>query len=55
MSFPVPGDAIEQSLDLNRHLVYNRAATFFLRVDGNTPTDGEVQAGDLLIVDRLSA
>jgi DNA polymerase V len=52
MSFPVPGDAIEQSLDLNRHLIHNPAATFFLRVEGDIQADQEVQPGDLLIVDR---
>ena len=52
MSFPVPGDAIEQSLDLNRHLIHNPAATFFLRVEGDIQADQEVQSGDLLVVDR---
>lgn len=52
MGFPVPGDAIEQSLDLNRHLVSNPAATFFMQVTGDMVTDAEVQPGDLLIVDR---
>ncbi|NEQ46100.1 MAG: DNA repair protein [Leptolyngbya sp. SIOISBB] len=52
MGFPIPGDAIEQSLDLNRHLVHNSAATFFMRVGGDMVSEGEVQAGDLLIVDR---
>jgi DNA polymerase V len=55
MGFPVPGDAIEQSLDLNRYLVSNRAATFFMRVDGDVHTNGDVQPGDLLIVDRSLA
>jgi DNA polymerase V len=52
MGFPIPGDAIEQRLDLNRHLVHNSAATFFMRVEGNTVADGEVGPGDLLVVDR---
>ena len=29
MGFPVPGDAFEQSLDLNRQLVKNPAANLF--------------------------
>lgn len=52
MSFPVPGDAIEQSLDLNRHLVHNPAATFFMKVEGDRVTDAEVCPDDLLVVDR---
>lgn len=55
MGFPIPGDAIEQSLDLNRYLVHNSAATFFMRVEGDMVTDGEVQTGDLLMVDRSLA
>ncbi len=35
MGFPVPGDAIEPSLDLNRHLIANPAATFIMRVEGD--------------------
>lgn len=52
MGFPIPGDAIEQSLDLNQHLIHNPAATFFMKVEGDIQTDGEVQQGDLLVVDR---
>lgn len=52
MSFPIPGDAIEQSLDLNQHLIHNPAATFFMRVEGDMATDQEVHPGDLLVVDR---
>jgi DNA polymerase V len=52
MAFPVPGDAIEQSLDLNQHLIHNPAATFFMRVEGDMVADQEVQPGDLLVVDR---
>ncbi len=52
MGFPVPGDAIEQSLDLNRHLIHNPASTFFMRVEGDMVADAEVHPGDLLIIDR---
>ena len=52
MSFPVPGDAIEQSLDLNRHLIHNPAATFFMKATGDWVADAEVCPGDLLVVDR---
>jgi DNA polymerase V len=52
MAFPVPGDAIEQSLDLNQHLIHNPAATFFMRVEGDMAVGQDVQPGDLLVVDR---
>jgi len=52
MGFPVPGDAIEQSLDLNHHLIHNPAATFFMRVEGDMVAGQAVQPGDLLVVDR---
>jgi len=52
MGFPVPGDAIEESLDLNRHLVHNPAATFFMKVEGDAAADASVLPGDLLVVDR---
>jgi len=52
MGFPVPGDAFEQSLDLNRQLVKNPAATFFMQVEGDLQPNHEVQPGDLLVVDR---
>lgn len=52
MGFPVPGDAFEQSLDLNQYLIQNPASTFFMRVDGEVETNGNVQLGDLLVVDR---
>lgn len=55
MGFPVPGDAIEQSLDLNQHLIHNPAATFFMQVKGDMAADQEVQPGDLLVVDRSQA
>jgi DNA polymerase V len=52
MAFPTPGDAIEQSLDLNHHLIHNPAATFFMRVEGDMAVGQEIQPGDLLVVDR---
>jgi DNA polymerase V len=52
MGFPVPGDAIEQSLDLNQHLIHNPAATFFMRVEGDMVVGQDVQPGDLLVVNR---
>lgn len=51
--FPSPADDyIEQSLDLNTHLVDHPAATFFLHVSGDSMTGAGIFDGDLLIVDR---
>jgi len=51
--FPCPAeDFIEGSLDLNRHLIDHPAATFFLRVSGDSMTGAGIYADDLLIVDR---
>ena len=52
MGFPIPGDAIEQRLDLNQYLIKRSAATFLMRVDSAIATHDDVQSGDLLIVDR---
>lgn len=52
MGFPIPGDAIEQRLDLNQYLIKRSAATFLMRVDSAMATHDDVQSGDLLIVDR---
>ena len=45
-------DYLEHSLDLNRHLVRNPAATFFVRMSGDSMLQAGIHAGDLLIVDR---
>jgi DNA polymerase V len=51
--FPSPADDyVEQKLDLNEHLVQHPAATFFVRVEGNSMVDAGIQSGDILIVDR---
>jgi len=51
--FPSPAeDFIEGSLDLNRHLIEHPAATFFLRVSGDSMTGAGIYPDDLLIVDR---
>ena len=51
--FPSPAaDYEEGRLDLNKHLVKNPAATFFVRVSGDSMTGAGVHDGDLLIVDR---
>jgi len=51
--FPSPAeDFAEGPLDLNRHLVRHPAATFFVRVKGDSMTGVGIYSGDLLIVDR---
>jgi DNA polymerase V len=51
--FPSPAeDYIEGKLDLNQHLIVNPAATFYVRVSGNSMTGAGIFCGDLLIVDR---
>ena len=51
--FPSPAeDYIDSTLDLNTHLIENPAATFFLRVSGDSMTGAGIHSGDLLLVDR---
>jgi len=51
--FPSPADDHqEDSLDLNEHLVKHPAATFFVRVEGDSMTGAGIHHGDLLVVDR---
>lgn len=51
--FPSPAeDYAEQHLDLNTHLIQHPAATFFLRVSGDSMVKAGIFNGDLLIVDR---
>ncbi|EXJ16933.1 LexA family protein [Imhoffiella purpurea] len=51
--FPSPADDdIEATIDLNEHLVQHPAATFFVRVQGESMTGAGIHDGDLLVVDR---
>ncbi len=51
--FPSPAeDYIEGKLDLNQYLVKHSAATFFVKVTGNSMIDAGIHDGDILIVDR---
>ena len=51
--FPSPAaDYEEDKLDLNKHLIKNPAATFFVRVTGDSMTGAGIHSGDLLVVDR---
>src|SRR5215210_4284761 len=52
--FPSPAeDWIEGRLDLNRHLIRHPAATFYLRVIGDSMSD-DIREGDILVVDRAA-
>lgn len=51
--FPSPAeDYFEKQLDLNEWLIKHPAATFFVRVEGDSMRDAGIQSGDVLIVDR---
>jgi DNA polymerase V len=51
--FPSPADDfVEQNLDLNEYLIQHPAATFFVRVDGDSMVGAGIQKDDILIVDR---
>ena len=50
--FPSPaGDYIEESIDLNKHVIKNRSATFYARVDGSS-MEPILRDGDLIVIDR---
>jgi DNA polymerase V len=51
--FPSPAeDHIDRKLDLNELLVPHPAATFFVRVAGDSMTNAGINNGDILVVDR---
>lgn len=51
--FPSPADDyVEPSLDLNEYLVKHPAATFMVRVAGQSMVNAGIHDGDLLVVDR---
>ncbi len=51
--FPSPADDyIETALDLNTYLVRNPAATFMVKVSGDSMTGAGINDGDILVVDR---
>jgi len=51
--FPSPAkDYIEKTLDLNELCIQHPAATFFVRVDGESMTGAGIFPGDVLVVDR---
>lgn len=51
--FPSPADDyIDQKLDLNDALIRNPAATFFVRVSGDSMIKSGIHSDDILVVDR---
>ena len=53
--FPSPADDyLERRIDLNEHLIRHPAATFFVRVAGDSMKGAGIFDGDLLIVDRAA-
>jgi DNA polymerase V len=51
--FPSPADDyVDRGLDLNEFLVRHPAATFFVRVSGDSMTGAGIHSGDVLVVDR---
>jgi DNA polymerase V len=53
--FPSPADDyIESQLDLNERFVKHKAATFFIRVKGDSMREANIHDSDLLIVDKAA-
>ncbi len=51
--FPSPAqDYVEQALDLNELCIKHPAATFFVRVEGDSMYDAGIYSNDVLVVDR---
>ncbi len=51
--FPNPAsEFIEHFLDLNQYLIKHPAATFFIRVEGDSMIGADISSGDILVVDR---
>lgn len=51
--FPSPADDfLDLSIDLNKVLIKNPDATFYVRVDGHSMKDAGIDHGDLLVVDK---
>ncbi len=51
--FPSPAeDHIETTLDINGLLIEHPAATFFVRVSGDSMIGASIMDGDILVVDR---
>tara|TARA_B100001057_G_scaffold469016_1_gene528917 strand:+ start:1063 stop:1491 length:429 start_codon:yes stop_codon:yes gene_type:complete len=53
VGWPSPADDyVERPIDLNEYLIKNSAATYFVRVSGDSMIDAHIGDGAILIVDR---
>lgn len=51
--FPSPAeDYLDKTLDLNELMISHPAATFFVRVSGDSMKNAGISSGDILVVDR---
>ena len=51
--FPSPADDhLEDTLDLNTHLIHHKEATFFVKAQGDSMIGVGIHQGDILIVDK---
>ncbi len=51
--FPSPADDfVDHALDLNELMIKHPAATFFVRVHGDSMIDAGIRSDDILVVDR---
>ncbi len=51
--FPSPAeDHLEDIIDLNKHLINNKEATFFGRAEGDSMIGAGIGNGDLLVIDK---
>lgn len=51
--FPSPAeDYVENELDLNKMMIDHPAATFFVKVKGDSMLNASINDGDILVVDR---
>ena len=51
--FPSPADDyLEDKLDLNKHLIQHKEATFFVRAQGDSMLGAGIHSGDILVVDK---
>lgn len=54
--FPSPADDyVDKGLDLNELLVRHPAATYFVRVSGDSMVGAGIHSGDILVVDRAES
>ena len=53
VGWPSPADDyVERPIDLNEYLIKNPAATYFVRVSGDSMIDAYISDGAILVVDR---